>query len=198
VVLVFFFSLMMLIEASAWPRKTEAALRRRDTTMVFETVSTISDKLRRYVLTRTVVSIVNGIAAGLWLWLMDVDFALFWGVAIFLLNYILNIGSIVAATPPVLLAFIQFGVGWSLLVAGGLIVIDQVLGNYFDPRLTGKALNVSSLVLLLSVILWGWIWGVAGALLAVPLTITIILFCAHLPALQPIAILLGGDVGDES
>ena len=197
-VLVFFFTLMMLIEASAWRRKTEAALRRRHTTMVFETVSTISDKLRRYVLIRTVVSIVNGIAAGLWLWLMGVDFALFWGVAIFLLNYIPNIGSIVAATPPVLLAFIQFGVGWSLLVAGGLIVIDQVLGNYFDPRLTGKVLNVSSLVLLLSVIFWGWIWGVAGALLAVPLTITIILFCAHVPALQPIAILLGGDVDDQS
>jgi AI-2 transport protein TqsA len=78
-----------------------------------------------------------------------------------------------------------------------LIVIDQVLGNYFDPRLTGKVLNVSSLVLLLSVIFWGWIWGVAGALLAVPLTITIILFCAHVPALQPIAILLGGDVDDQ-
>ena len=124
-VLGFFFALMMLIEASAWRRKTEAALRRRHPTMVFKTVSTISDKLRRYVLIRTVVSIVNGIAAGLWLWLMDVDFALFWGVAIFLLNYIPNIGSIVAATPPVLLAFIQFGVGWSLLVAGGLIVIDQ-------------------------------------------------------------------------
>jgi AI-2 transport protein TqsA len=196
-VLVFFFTLLMLIEASAWRRKTEAALRQH-TAMVLETVSTISDKLRGYVLIRTVVSIVNGIAAGIWLWLMGVDFALFWGVGIFLLNYIPNIGSIVAATPPVLLAFIQFGFGWGVLVALGLIVIDQVLGNYFDPRLTGRVLNVSSLVLLLSVIFWGWIWGVAGALLAVPLTITIILFCAHVPALQPIAILLGGDVDDQS
>jgi predicted PurR-regulated permease PerM len=197
-ILVFFFTLMMLIEASAWQRKTEAALRRRHTTMVFDTVSTISDKLRQYVLIRTVVSIVNGIAAGLWLWLMDVDFALFWGVLIFLFNYIPTVGSIVAATPPVLLAFLQFGFGWSLLVALGLLAIDQVLGNYFDPRLTGRALNVSSLVLLLSVIFWGWIWGVAGALLAVPLTITIILFCAHVPALQPIAILLGGDVDGKA
>jgi predicted PurR-regulated permease PerM len=197
-VLVFFFTLMMLIEASAWRRKTEAALRHRHTMMVLDTVSTISDKLRRYVLIRTAVSMVNGVAAGLWLWFMDVDFALFWGVMVFLFNYIPTIGSIVAATPPVLLAFVQFGFGWSLLVALGLLAIDQVLGNYFDPRFLGKALNVSSLVALLSVIFWGWVWGVAGALLAVPLTITIILFCAQVPALQPIAILLGGDVDGEA
>jgi predicted PurR-regulated permease PerM len=197
-VLVFFFTLMMLIETSAWRRKTRAALRHRHTMMIFDTISTISDQLRRYVLIRTAISIVNGIAAGLWLWLIDVDFALFWGVMIFLCNFIPTIGSIVAAAPPVLLAFIQFGFGWSLLVAAGLLAIDQVLGNYFDPRFLGKALNVSSLVLLLSVIFWGWIWGVVGALLAVPLTITIILLCAHVPALQPIAILLGGDVDDEA
>jgi AI-2 transport protein TqsA len=92
---------------------------------------------------------------------------------------------------------VQLGFGWAVVVVAGLTAIDQVIGNYLDPRLMGRTLNVSSLVVLLSVIFWGWIWGVAGALLAVPLTVTIILICAQVPALQPIAVLLGGDVEDE-
>jgi AI-2 transport protein TqsA len=196
-VLVFFFTLLMLLEAPAWRRKTEVALRQRRTTMVLETVSTIAHKVRRFVLMRTVVSLLNGILSGLWLWLMGVDFALFWGVLIFLLNYVPNIGSIIAAIPPTLLAFVQLGFGWAVLVVAGLVAIEQVIGNFLDPRLMGRTLNVSSLVVLLSVIFWSWVWGVAGALLAVPLTVTIILICAHVPALQPIAVLLGGDADDE-
>lgn len=196
-VLVFFFTLLMLLEASAWRRKTEVALRKRRTAAVLETVSSIAQKVRRFMLMRTVVSLLNGVVSGLWLWLMGIDFALFWGVVIFLFNYVPNIGSIVAAIPPTLLAFVQLGFGWAVIVVAGLTAIDQVIGNYIDPRLMGRTLNISSLVVLLSVIFWGWIWGVAGALLAVPLTVTIILICAHVPALQPLAVLLGGDVEDE-
>ena len=196
-VLVFFFTLLMLLESSAWRRKTEVALRRRQTATILETVSSIAYKVRRFVLMRTVVSLVNGVVSGLWLWLMGIDFALFWGVVIFLFNYVPNIGSIIATIPPTLLAFVQLGFGWAVVVVAGLTAIDQVIGNYLDPRLMGRTLNVSSLVVLLSVIFWGWIWGVAGALLAVPLTVTIILNCAQVPALQPIAVLLGGDVEDE-
>ena len=146
---------------------------------------------------RIVVSLLNGVVSGLWLWLMGVDFALFWGVLIFLLNYVPNIGSVIAAIPPTLLAFVQLGFPWAAFVVAGLTVIDQVIGNYLDPRLMGRTLNVSSLIVLLSVIFWSWIWGIVGALLAVPLTVTIILTCAHVPALQPIAVLLGGDVEDR-
>ena len=92
-----------------------------------------------------------------------------------------------------MLAFVQLGVGWGLLAAGGLIVMEQVLGDFVDPRLQGRTLNVSSLVVLLSVIFWGWIWGVPGALIAVPLTVTLILVCANTDALRPIAVLLSGE-----
>ncbi len=123
---------------------------------------------------------------------MGVDFAPFWGVLFFLLNYLPNIGSIIAGIPPTLLAFVQFGPGKALLVAGGLLAMEQVTGNFLDPRLQGRTLNVSSLVVLLSVILWGWIWGVPGALIAVPLTVTIILACSKVAMLRPIAVLLSG------
>jgi AI-2 transport protein TqsA len=195
--LVFFFTLLMLIEASAWRRKTVVALRERRTATVLETVSSIAHKVRRFVLMRSVISLLNGIVSGLWLWLMGVDFALFWGVLIFLLNYVPNIGSVIAVIPPTLLAFVQLGFGWAVLVVAGLIAIEQVIGNFLDPRLMGRTLNVSSLVVLLSVIFWSWIWGVAGALLAVPLTVTIILICAHVRALQAVAVLLGGDIDDK-
>jgi AI-2 transport protein TqsA len=196
-VLVFFFTLLMLIEASAWRRKTEAALRARRTAAVLDTVAAVAHKVRRYMLVRTVVGLISAMLATLWLGLLGVDFALFWGLVIFLLNYVPNIGSIISAIPPTVLAFLQFGFGWSLLAAGGLTALNQVMGNFVDPRLEGRTLDMSSLVVLLSVIFWGWIWGIIGALLAVPLTVTIILICAHMPALQPIAVLLSGDVDHE-
>ena len=107
----------------------------------------------------------------------------------FLLNYLPNIGSIIAGIPPTVLAFVQLGFGWGLLAAGGLIVLEQIMGNFLDPRLQGRYLE-RLLVVLLSVLLWGWIWGVPGALIAVPLTVTLILVCANTDALRPIAVLL--------
>jgi AI-2 transport protein TqsA len=190
--LVFFFTLLMLIEASAWRRKTAVALRGRQTAAVLETVHAVAHKVRRFLLIRTVLGVISGAAVTAWLWLMGVDFAPFWGVLFFLLNYLPNVGSIIAGIPPTVLAFVQFGPGWALLVAGGLLALEQVTGNFLDPRLQGRTLNVSSLVVLLSVILWGWIWGVPGALIAVPLTVTIILVCAKVAMLRPFAVLLSG------
>ena len=190
--LVFFFTLLMLIEASAWRRKTEAALHERQTAAVLDTIPVVAHKVRRFLLVRTVLGVVSGIVATAWLYLTGVDFAPFWGVLFFLLNYLPNVGSIIAGIPPTLLAFVQFGFGWAFLVAGGLLAMEQVIGNFLDPRLQGRTLNISSLVVLLSVILWGWIWGVPGALIAVPLTVTIVGVCANVPMLRPIAVLLSG------
>jgi AI-2 transport protein TqsA len=191
--LVFFFTLLMLIEASAWRRKTVVALRGRQMAVVLETVQAVAHKVRRFLLIRTVLGVISGVVVSAWLWLMGVDFAPFWGVLIVLLNYLPNLGSIIAGIPPSLLAFAQFGPGWAMLVAGGLLALEQVSGNFLDPHLQGRTLNVSSLIVLLSVILWGWIWGVPGALIAVPLTVTIILVCAKFAMLRPIAVLLSGD-----
>jgi AI-2 transport protein TqsA len=196
--LVFFFTLLMLIEASAWRRKTEAALHARQTEAVRETIPVVAQKVRWFMLIRTVLGVVSGVLATAWLWLMGVDFAPFWGVLFFLLNYLPSVGSVLAGIPPTLLAFVQFGPAWATLVAVGLIALEQVMGNFLDPRLQGRTLNVSPLVVLLSVIFWGWIWGVPGALIAVPLTVTIILVCASSSALRPVALLLSGGPPDRS
>jgi AI-2 transport protein TqsA len=198
-VLVFFFALLMLLEASSWRRKTKIALHRWQTAAVLGTMPVVAEKVRSFMLIRTILGIVSGVLAAAWLWLLGVDFAVFWGVLFFLLNYLPNIGSILAGIPPTVLAFLQLGFGWGLLAAGGLIVMEQFMGNFLDPKLTGRTLNVSSLVVLLSVLLWGWIWGIAGALIAVPITVTLILVFANADALRPIAVLLSGeDDIDES
>jgi AI-2 transport protein TqsA len=194
--LIFFFTLLMLLEARTWRRKTEEALRATRTDAVLDAVGNIGHKVRQYLLIRTLAGLVSGVAAGLWLWLLEVDFALLWGLLFFLLNYVPNIGSLIAGIPPALLAFVQLGFGWAVVATAGLVAIDQVIGNYLDPRLQGRTLNISSLVVLISVILWGWIWGVVGTLLAVPMTVLIISACERVPALQPIAILMQGGQTD--
>jgi AI-2 transport protein TqsA len=191
-VLVFFFTLLMLIEASAWRRKTEAALRARRTAAVLETVSAVAQKVRRYMLVRTVVGLVSALLATLWLWLLNVDFALFWGLVIFLLNYVPNIGSIISAIPPTVLAFLQFGFGCALLAAGGLTALNQVRGNFVDPRLEGRTLDMSSLVVLLGLDLGHHRRAARRA--ADGHDHLDLRACA---ALWPIAVLLGGDVDDR-
>jgi AI-2 transport protein TqsA len=189
--LVFFFTLLMLLEASAWRRKAFAALPAQGAAAI-AIVPALARKVRRFLLVRTVLGMISALLAAVWLWLMGIDFAPFWGVLFFLLNYLPNIGSIIAGVPPILLAFVQFDFGWALLVAAGLLAMEQAMGNFVDPRLQGRTLNISSLVVLLSVILWGWIWAIPGALIAVPLTLTIVVVCAHIPTLRPIAVLLSG------
>jgi AI-2 transport protein TqsA len=110
-VLVFFFTLLMLLEASSWRRKTEVALHRWQTAAVLGTMPVVAQKVRWFMLIRTVLGIVSGTLAAVWLWLLGVDFAVFWGVLFFLLNYLPNIGSIIAGIPPTVLAFVQLGFG---------------------------------------------------------------------------------------
>ncbi len=194
--LVFFFALLMLIEAQAWRQKAEVALGRAD--RVREAVTTIGHKTRRYMLVRSFSGALSGVLVALWLWLIGVDFALLWGVMFFLFNYAPTVGSIVAGVLATLVALLQLGPLWAAVAAAGMIAIDQAIGNVLDPHLQGRSLDISPLVVLVSVIFWGWIWGLPGMLLAVPMTATIITLCEQVPALRPIAILMsaGHEVGE--
>lgn len=129
--------------------------------------------LQTYLWVKSGISLTTGLAAWGWCTLLGIDFALLWGLLAFLLNYVPTFGSIVAAVPPALLALIQFGPGPSALTVVGYIGINIVFGSLLEPTLLGYRLRISPLVVLLSVIVWGWIWGIAGALLSVPMTMAI-------------------------
>lgn len=162
------------------------------------TAETASD-FQTYAVIRTGIGLLNGVLAGVALWLIGVDFAFTWGLLTFLLNYIPTIGSVIAVIPPPLFALVQFSdYGTALLVLVVVGGIQLILGLYVDPLIEGHYLSPSPLVVLLSVTFWGWLWGIAGALLGVPLTILIIIACGKFPRSRWIATLLSDKEDEES
>jgi predicted PurR-regulated permease PerM len=149
--------------------------------------------VNHYTALKTVISIVTGVAAALWVWIMGVDFPIIWGVLAFLLNYVPNLGSIVAAIPPVLLGFVQYGWGTAFLVAAGYTVINLVVGNIIEPRFMGHGLGLSTLVVFLSLVFWGWLFGPVGMLLSVPLTMMVKIGLENKEDTRWMAILLGPE-----
>ncbi len=129
--------------------------------------------VHQYVAIKTLVSLMTGLALLVWLWILGVDYFVLWGLLAFLLNFVPTLGSILAAVPPVLLAIVQLGVGDAALVGIGFLVVNVVVGNIIEPRVMGKGLNLSALVVFLSLVFWGWVLGPVGMLLSIPLTMTV-------------------------
>lgn len=138
-----------------------------------EKLADASAKIQRYLVVKTLLSAVTGLCFGLWLWVVGVDFPLLWGILGFLLNYIPTIGPTIATVPPVVVALLTLGPGPALAAAVGCLLVNVVVGNVFEPRMMGEALGLSTFVVFVSMLFWGWLWGPVGALLAVPLTMLI-------------------------
>lgn len=151
----------------------------------------IGQKFRRYMLVRTFVSIVTGVLTWAFALIIGLELALTWGMIAFVLNYIPFVGSILAIVPPVLFAAVQSG-DWSfsILTFVGMAAIQITMGNYVDPRLEGRALALSPLVVVVSIFFWGLVWGVPGAFIGVPLTIGIATACSRFEATRWLALLL--------
>jgi AI-2 transport protein TqsA len=148
--------------------------------------------LRRYMFLKTVMSLLTGALVALWLLLLGVDFAILLGVLAFALNYIPAIGSIVAAFPGILLAFIEFGLGTSLLAAAGYVAINVGVSNGLEPRYLGNGLGLSPLVVIVSVLFWGWVLGPMGMLLSVPLTMSLKIALESDQGTRWLAVLMSG------
>lgn len=129
--------------------------------------------VNRYMAMKTWISMLTGSLALLWCYSIGLDYAPLWGLLAFLFNFIPNLGSIIAAIPPVLLALVQLGVGDAVLTAVVYVAINTLIGNILEPRFMGKGLNLSALVVFLSLVFWGWVLGPVGMLLSVPLTMTV-------------------------
>ena len=148
--------------------------------------------LRRYMFLKTVMSLLTGALVTLWLLLLDVDFAILFGVLAFALNYIPVIGSIVAAVPGILLAFIEYGLGTGAITALGYVAINVGVSNGLEPRYLGNGLGLSPLVVIVSVLFWGWVLGPMGMLLSVPLTMSLKIALESDEGTRWLAVLLSG------
>ncbi len=151
----------------------------------------VSDDIKHFILLKSLTSAATGLTITIALKFIGIDYAILWGVVAFLLNYIPNIGSILAAVPAVLMALVQFDIGTALMVAGVYLFVNILIGSILEPRIMGQGLGLSTLVVFLSLIFWGWLLGPVGMLLSVPLTIMVKIILDAKEDTRWIATLLG-------
>ncbi len=197
--LVLLFMLFILAGSGELVVKVRRAYPESVAARIASVTDNISQQVRQYLVAKTLVSVGTGLLVFLVLWMLRVDYSVFWGFLAFLLNYIPNIGSFVAVVLPFGFALLQFETLTIPIIAALLMwLIQMVMGNVVDPRLMAFSLNLSPLLVIVSLIFWGWLWGVAGMILAVPLTATIKIFFENIDSLRPIAVLMGSVNGSES
>jgi predicted PurR-regulated permease PerM len=181
---------LLLLEVNQYRQKVERAFPSRTNGRLVHAVENTSSKLRRYLGVMTLTSLLTGILTIAWCFILGVDLAFVWGLIAFVLNFVPTLGSVIAVIPPTLVALIFQGVGKGIATLAGLAVIQVIMGNFVDPRLQGKSLELSPLVALFSIVFWGWVWGIPGAILGVPMTISLVLVCQEFEPTKGISILL--------
>jgi len=136
-----------------------------------DVLKNIESQVKRYLVNKTIISFVTGLFGMLFVYLFGIDFVVISGFLLFILNYIPSLGSIVASAFPVIICFVQYGFGWKLIgISASLISLQSLMGNFIEPKLMGTELNLSPLIILISLIFWFWVWGPIGMLLAIPIT----------------------------
>ncbi len=153
----------------------------------------LSTSIHSYLAIKAGISVVTGLLIYIWLTILGVDYAVLWGLIAFLLNFVPTVGSFIAAIPAVLLASVQLGLGSAGLTLLGFVVVNFLMGSAIEPRWMGKGLNLSPLVVFVSLVFWGWILGPVGMLLSIPLTIIVKIALAANKDTQWISVMLGGS-----
>lgn len=184
----------MLIEVPQIPNKLQQLMSRPKEGMA--AIQRALDSVSHYLVLKTAISLVTGFVVWLMLAALDIRFAFIWGLLAFALNYIPNIGSIIAAIPPVVQVLVFNGFYPALIVIAGYLLINLIFGNILEPRIMGRGLGLSTLVVFLSLIFWGWLLGPVGMLLSVPLTIVVKIALEQADAGKGIAVLLS-DLSED-
>ena len=185
----------MLVEAAGFPRKLAYAFGiQSGNQSPFEQ---FTQAVKQYLVIKTWISLLTGSLVGVGLWILGVQYAVLWGLLAFLLNYIPTIGSIIAAIPPIILALIDSSAGVAIGAAVICLGSNLLCGNVLEPRFMGKGMGLSSLVVFLSLLCWGWLLGPVGMLLSIPLTILVKIGLEVNQDTRWIAFLLGPNLSDK-
>jgi len=159
---------------------------------VEENIKLINTQLQSYIIIKTILSLIAGILVTIILFIYGIDFALIWGLLTFILNFIPNIGSFIATAAPILVALLEYGFGFrtvSLTVM--LLLVHNIIGNFIEPHYLGRRMDLSPVFVLFSLIFWGWIWGIVGMFLAVPIAAFMKILFSNIDPLKPVAVLMG-------
>ena len=184
--------IFLLLEISSFPDKWRLASHNAESTLA--DFRTATSNINRYMGIKTLTSLATGVLVAIWLFVLGVDYPVLWGALAFLLNFVPNIGSIIAAVPAVLLALVQLGTAEAVLVAVGYMAVNIGIGTFAEPRFMGRGLGLSTLVVFLSLVFWGWVLGPVGMLLSVPLTISAKIGLDSHPNTRWMAVMLGPRV----
>jgi len=195
--LIFFLILFMLVESFGIKKKVRFIEAHSGVRGLSEGIGRFLERIHRYFSLKALTSLATGLWITAVLYVLDVPYPLLWGIGGFMLNFIPVIGSIVAAIPPVLLTLATQGLGEALWVGGWFVVINLVIGNLLEPRLMGRGLELSELVVFVSLVFWGWVFGKVGMLLAVPLTMMVKFALETADATNWIAVLMSDRVKEE-
>lgn len=183
--------ILALPEVPRVRRKLAETMDRHDRHEFVDAIDEVAVKVRRYLGTTFVTSILTGLASAAWALLVGLDLALVWGILNFLLNFVPLVGNIVGILPPTLYAVVQFqNVSMPFLVLIGFLVLQIVISNFVYPALQGHNLSLSPFAIVVALAFWSWMWGIPGALLAIPLTAACVIAADHFPSTKWIARLL--------
>lgn len=195
--LILFYVLFMVLEAGSMHKKVMWAF--GEGSMAATQIPGVVASMRQYLVVQTILSAIVGAAVLVCLWLLRIDFAVVWGVLAFFLNFVPNFGPVLAAIPAVIMAFIQYGASIQVvLVILAYTLIVLVVGSVLFPRMMGRSVGLSPLVVLVSLILWGWILGPIGLVLSVPIVAAIRIFLGASPSFRWLAILLGNQAEPDA
>lgn len=186
----------ILLEISSFPLKLRAIL--DDPKAEFSQFKKFIDDINHYMMLKTGVSTTTGILIGIWLLILGIDFPVLWGFLAFLLNYVPSLGVIIAAVPAVLLALIQYGFGKAILTVIGYVLVNFIVGTIVEPKLVGRGVGLSTLVVFLSLIFWGNLLGLIGMVLCIPFTMTVKFLLETHNETRWIAILLGPEIPENA
>jgi predicted PurR-regulated permease PerM len=193
VLIVLLFLMFMLAGTGNMSTKVARAFSTDRATKVAGILENIDSQIREYLLAKTLVSLITGVITAIICLLFGVDFAFLWGFVAFLLNFIPTFGSIIATVAPAFIAVLQFeSLLTPILLLAALLATQFTMGNVVEPRLMGIRLNLSPLAILFSIILWAWLWGPWGMIIAVPITASLKIVFENIESLKPISVLMSG------
>lgn len=198
VVLVVVYAAFLFAEVAGFPRKLQVALPdRMQAARTMAVIRSINDRIGEYLAIKTLINVIIGTLSYAILWVFGIDHALFWALLIAILNYIPYFGSLIAVAFPVMMSVVQFGsVQITLALAALLTAAQMWVGNWLEPRMIGRKVNMSPFVVVVALSFWTAFWGVPGAVLAVPLTSMLAIILAAFEQTRPFAVLLAQDVSE--
>jgi predicted PurR-regulated permease PerM len=186
------FVVFFLLESSFFMRKLDRAFENKRAGQMKKISVDLVRQISRYLSLKLIISLATGAVVALGLKFVGLEFAVLWGVIQFILNFIPNIGSIAAGFGATLFALLQFWPAPGPIVAVGLIMLaaNIIIGSVLEPKIMGDNLGLSPVVVLMSLLIWGWLWGFAGMIIAVPMTVIVKIVCENIAVLEPVSILL--------